>query len=146
MKPEFTWSDAWVLAAVAVGGGSRGAALQQIIEAGEVINRAIFTPQELRRGLAKLAHEGHVRVQDRSFVVAGEALAAFEQMPRARLSSYDVMQFFEDFLQAAPYPSVDPDADDPRWNLAAVSDAEVIAAAEAYQADYQELFDEASKP
>jgi hypothetical protein len=134
-----------VLAAVAIGGGDRGAALQQIIEAGEVINRAIFTPQELRRGLAKLAHEGYVRAEEGSFVVAGAAKAAFDALPRTTRSSYDLMQFFEDFLQALPYPAVDPETDDAKWSLAGVTDASVTAAADGYHADYEELFAEAKR-
>ena len=53
-KGTFTWSDAWVLASVAVGGGLKGCELNDVIAAGDLINRAIFNADELRSGLVKL--------------------------------------------------------------------------------------------
>ena len=54
MKPVFVWSDAWVLAAVAVGGGLKGCGLKDVIAAGELINRALLNSDEIRNALGKL--------------------------------------------------------------------------------------------
>src|SRR5260370_6896844 len=59
-KGTFTWTDAWVLASVAVAGGLKGGELKDVIAAGELINRAIFTGDELRSGLSKLVNAGYV--------------------------------------------------------------------------------------
>ncbi len=144
MTPEFTWSDAWVLAAVTVGGGNRGAALREIIEAGDLINRAILTPQELRRGLAKLVHAGHVAVDGDSFVITGRARLAHEFFSAKARSSYDLLQFFEDFLEALPYPAGDPRADDPLWTIEGITDERVAAACESYHNEFAELYKEAT--
>jgi hypothetical protein len=59
-QPVFVWSDAWVLAAVAVGGGLKGCGLKDIIAAGELINPRCWNAPEIRNALGKLIHAGHV--------------------------------------------------------------------------------------
>src|SRR5258706_13250791 len=89
VEPTFVWSDAWVLAAVAVGGGLKGCGLKEIIAAGELINRAILTAGEIRGALGKLVHKGFVaRVDDDVFTIAGEARTAVERRlkPKSALS------------------------------------------------------------
>ena len=137
--PSYTWSDAWVLAAVTVGGGGHGAELAQIIEAGEVVNRSIFTPQELRRGLGKLLVDEHVRRDGERFVLSGIARIAYEQERPNLATSYDLLQFFEEILHAMPYPAGDPNADDPDWSLPDITDAKVAAARAAYLEEYENL-------
>ncbi|HSW84690.1 MAG TPA: hypothetical protein VLH12_14500, partial [Usitatibacter sp.] len=104
MKPVFVWSDAWVLAAVAVGGGLKGCGLKDVIAAGELINRAMLNPCEIRSALGKLIHAGHVtrRAQD-NFVIGGDARASVEKLLKESTASFSVMQFFEDFLEVDPY-------------------------------------------
>ncbi len=145
MKPRFTWSDAWVLAAVAVGGGEGGNDLKEIITAGHLVNRSVFTPQQLRRGLAKLLHEGHVRAAGQAFVVAGEASDVTARYALANRSSWELLQFFETFLDAAPYPAGDPHAEDPGWSLAEMTDERVAAATAAFEADLEDLHRDAKK-
>lgn len=143
-RPQYTWSDAWVLASVTVGGGDHGGTLQDIVEAGDLINRTVFTPQELRRALAKLMHDGHVRRQGDVFAVAGRAMAAAVQVAQRNPSSYDLLQHFEDFLEAAPYPAGDPGEEDPRWTLADLTDAKIAAAVSAYRKEHAEIRKDAS--
>src|SRR5258705_3955860 len=97
-QPVFVWSDAWVLAAVAVGGGLKGCGLKDIIAAGELINRAVLNPGEVRNALGKLIHAGHVtrRAQD-SFVIGGHARGSVEELPKESTASFSVMQFFGGF-------------------------------------------------
>lgn len=142
--PRYTWSDAWVLAAVTVGGGDHGAGLQAIIEAGDLINRAIFTPQELRRGLAKLLHDGHVRRQDDVFVVTGRAMSTAVVLAKRSPSSYDLLQTFEDFLEAEPYPAGSPGEEDPHWTLPDLTDEKIALACAAYRKEHSELKRDAS--
>src|SRR6266852_3116975 len=89
-KGTFTWTDAWVLASVAVAGGLKGGELKDVIAAGDLINRAVFTGDELRSGLSKLVN-------------AGDARAAVEELMEDGASSFSVMLFFEDFLAIDPY-------------------------------------------
>lgn len=143
MKPEFVWSDAWVLAAVAVGGGLKGCGLKDIIAAGELINRAMLNAGEIRNSLGKLIQAGYVtrRAQD-VFVIGGEARTEVEKLLKESTASFSVMQFFEDFLQVDPYTLNDAEYDDSRFALSDLSDADVEAAARAYQEDLQTLWRE----
>ena len=142
-QPVFVWSDAWVLAAVAVGGGLKGCGLKDILAAGELINRAMLTPAEIRNALGKLIHAGHVtrRAQD-SFVIGGDARVAVEKILKDSAASFSVMQFFEDFLEVDPYSMNDAEFDEAKFALSDMTDADVDAAARAYQEDLQALWRE----
>src|SRR4051812_22953708 len=143
MKPVFVWSDAWVLAAVAVGGGLKGCGLKDIIAAGELINRAILNSDEMRNALGKLIAAGHVQRRARdTFVIGGEARAAVEKLLKESTASFSVMQFFEDFLEIDPYSVNDAEYGDEKFALSDLSDADVEAAARAYQEDLQALWRE----
>lgn len=142
-QPVFVWSDAWVLAAVAVGGGLKGCGLKDIIAAGELINRALLDANEIRNALGKLIHAGHVlrRSQD-SFVISGEARTAVERLLKESQASFGVMQFFEDFLGVDPYTVNEADYDGSSFALTDLSDEDVEGAARAYQEDLQALWRE----
>ena len=143
MKPVFVWCDAWVLAAVAVGGGLKGCSLKDIIAAGELINRAILTSDEIRNALGKLIHAGHVQRRARdTFVIGGDARGAVEKLLKESSASFSVMQFFEDFLSVDPYSVNDAEYEDAGFALSDLSDADVEAAARAYQEDLQALWRE----
>lgn len=131
--PEYTWSDAWVLAAVAIAGGKRGAVLKDVLAAGDLVNRSVFTPQELRRGLGKLLHAGHLRREGNYFAVAGSAQAVAESVATLQPASYDLLQLFEQFLGAAPYPAGDPKAEDPAWALIEITDEKIARALDLYR-------------
>jgi hypothetical protein len=127
---HFTWADAWVLAAVSIGGGMKGAGLKEIIAAGDLINRAILTGPMLRTGLAKLMHKGYVVDEGGSFTVAGGARAAITKTLLRPSATFSVMEFFEDFLEATPYSLIEDEAVE--WSYAPVSDERVDKAAEDY--------------
>jgi hypothetical protein len=143
MKPVFVWSDAWVLAAVAVGGGLKGCGLKDVIAAGELINRAILTSDEIRNALGKLIACGHIQRRARdTFVIGGDARTAVEKLLKESAASFSVMQFFEDFLEVDPYTVNDAEYDDSQFALSDMSDADVDSAARAYQEDLQALWRE----
>jgi hypothetical protein len=142
-SPEsgFRWSDAWVLASVAVGGGLKGARLKEILAAGELINRAILEAGELRDGLGKLLYRGFVEQRDGAFVVAGRARTAVEGVLSRQQPSFSVMQFFEEFLNVDPY-STDSVQVDGSWPVEGVSDEDVRAAAHAYREELNGIWRE----
>ena len=84
----FTWADSWVLASVAVGGGLKGCQLKDIVAAGDLINRALISPAELRSALGKLIHKGYVRRGGRDFfVIAGDVRYAVEELVKQRAAT-----------------------------------------------------------
>lgn len=144
-NPTFSWSDAWLLAAIAVGGGLKGAMLKEIVAAGDLINRSVFTPQELRSGMAKLCHRGYAMQLEDRFVIAGDARAELVRALQHPFSSFSVMQFFEDFLNSKPYDSLDRARVDPDWRFDALTDDAVADACAQYQAEADTLGTEVQK-
>ena len=56
----FKPSDAWLLLSIAVSSGNRPVALHKVIAAGDGINHAIFTEDELLGGLQRLVDGGWI--------------------------------------------------------------------------------------
>lgn len=139
-QPTFNGSDAWVLAAVAVGGGLKGALLTEIVAAGDLINRALFTPQELRNAFAKLTHSGYITQLGELYVIAGDARATAAPLLEQPFTSFSVMQLFEEFL--ASEPDGDRTRDDPDWPFEHLTDAMVALACAQYRAESSTLDDE----
>ena len=125
MRLNFTWSDAWVLAAIDRAGGRKGATLREIVAAGELINGAIFMPQELRRGIAKLAQAGYVMTLDECFVIAGRAITAANKFSK-RAGPFEIMQFFEDFLDADSFGT--EDTKEPDWQYPGLTEDRIMTA------------------
>lgn len=140
---NFTWADSWVLAAVAVGGGLKGCQLKDIIAAGDLINRAVISPSELRGALGKLIHKGYVRRGGRDFfVIAGDVRYAVEQRLKQRAATFGVMQFCEEFLEVDAYGADEADGSGMHHSLWDLSDAQVDEATQAYRRELTALWRE----
>jgi hypothetical protein len=68
-------SDAWVLLAIIYASRSGPATLDKIIAAGDAINVAIFLPNELEGGLARLTAGGYITEHEGAFAPTEKALA-----------------------------------------------------------------------
>ena len=66
-NPTFNWSDAWLLLAISLASQRAPATLESIIAAGDVINFAIFNPDELESGLVRLTEAGYIVDNEGSF-------------------------------------------------------------------------------
>ena len=143
--PVFNSADAWVLAAVAVGGGLKGAMLREVIAAGDLINRTLFTARQLRSGFAKLVSRGYVAQMGESYVIAGDARVAVVRALQEPFTSFSVLQFFEDFLGASAYGNGGSDRDDPDWPFEELTDAMVALAIAEYHAEVASLGKEIRK-
>ena len=132
-EPEFTWSDAWLLHAVAVAGGTgSGASLTDIIGSGDGINHALFTAEELRRGFGKLTAAGYVAERGALFFLEGPAIDTWRHASEHR-SLIKQREVLERFLDAAPYPAGHPGFEDPAWPYPSLTDARIHAAEREYQ-------------
>ena len=140
-KGTFTWTDAWVLASVAVAGGLKGGELKDVIAAGDLINRATFTADELRSGLSKLVNAGFVEHGGGFYVIAGDARAAVEELMQDGASSFSVMQFFEDFLAVDPYAEPERISQDD-CTLEHLTDMDIVSATSAYRNEFAALWRE----
>jgi hypothetical protein len=138
---RFTWSDAWLLLSIALSTREHGASLKDIIGTGDAINRAIFTPQELRRGLAKLTAAGYVAEQGGRYFVSGAATEFYHSsVTRSRDASQQLAKL-EKFLNIARSPvRDDPNYEDPQWPYPALSDEAIGAAVAENHRDFDELY------
>jgi hypothetical protein len=132
MEPIFTWSDTWLLFAIAVADRGKGATLDAIIGEGDGINCAIFTGPELRRGFAKIMHVGYVNERNQKFFLAGEAKKFWAPLVGSRKAVLTLMRKFESFLDVAPYPAGDPQEEDPHWTYPDITDELIHQAYEVY--------------
>lgn len=69
----FTWSDAWVFAALSGAIGKEGFDFVAFLATGDMLNHAIMNPDEIRQGLKKLAHRGLIEIDGRSIRKTGLA-------------------------------------------------------------------------
>lgn len=124
-QPGFTWSDAWLLFSIAPGDGGGGASLASLIRAGDRVNHAIFTTQELRRGLAKLFHAGYLTKIDNQYTLAGKAKTFWFTQREQRKPTMDRLKVFEAFLEVDHQLSLGSTIEDPDWHFPGITDETV---------------------
>ena len=134
--PKFTWSDAWLLFAVALAATSGKVTLKDVIACGDGIQHAIFTPAELRRGFAKLMARGHITHHGENFDVSPEVREILALAGQRRIAMRTLQKQFETFLSAEPYPAGNPRAEDPEWPFPQITDAMVGRAVKAYHQEF----------
>jgi hypothetical protein len=130
--PAFSGSDAWLLCSIAIGEGRRGASLRDILAAGDYINHAILTGQQIRYGLAKLIPTGFIRETAGGFKVAGKANAFWKKLKLKRKPVLRQLDEWETFLGVASPPESDPLREEAEWPYPAVSDEAVKRAYDEY--------------
>ncbi|MCI0441453.1 MAG: hypothetical protein L0177_20310 [Chloroflexi bacterium] len=100
---DYTWTDAWLLLSVIYAGRAGEATLDRIIEAGDFINHAIFTHEELRTSLAKLGDGGLVEMTDAAFAPTEKTIQAYSSIAgAARTPVYKEIEALSRFLAVEP--------------------------------------------
>ena len=92
-----------------------------VIGAGDMINHAILTAAELRRGFAKLVAVGHVEERAERFFLTGEAVVACEKALK-RSSLVKSMECLERFLRVSESRQAAPGFEDPEWSYPSLTD------------------------
>src|SRR4051812_49385128 len=110
MSIHFLWSDAWLLTAVFYARRAEGSAtLPDIVGYGDAVNHAIFNPEELESGLARLVSAGLLLEVGEAFEPAGEARKWYAEFITTNSSNTRSMDFVGEKLRAEPYkPGIDP--------------------------------------
>ena len=121
IKPQFTWSDTWLLMSISLADQNLGVSLGELISIGDYINHAIFTGPELRCGLAKLSYLGYVAEKESRFFLDGQAKEFCENRGKSRMSLLKRQAAFGKFLDAEPY-SAESHFDDPNWQYPGITD------------------------
>jgi uncharacterized DUF497 family protein len=105
---NYNWSDAWLLLAVIYAGQAGEATLEKIIAAGDAINHAVFNPDELESGFARLIAGGYVKEKNRIFSVTGKVMRAYLKTTSARRAIHKELKDIEELLEAASPASKQP--------------------------------------
>ena len=139
---RFVWSDAWLLYSIglAIRGGRSN--LKDIIMAGDAVNRAVFTPQELRRGTAKLTAAGLASERDGVFRLEERGEQAMRRAEQAGDSFSDQLNEVARLLGAVPYQEWDePNYEDPAWPYPSLTDEAVAVASSQHGREANEILD-----
>jgi hypothetical protein len=107
-KIDYQWSDAWLLQSIIVGGGKDGATLFNIISAGDAINVAIFTDDELESGFSRLSGGELIIEKENKFFPTAKAIGLYEQASKRGGSIFTIRERLQKLLKASPYDSKQP--------------------------------------
>jgi hypothetical protein len=110
MSIHFLWSDAWLLTAVFYARRAEGSAtLPEIVGYGDALNHAIFNPEELESGLARLVSAGLLVEVREAFEPSGEALTWYREFVASHSPNIRSMNVIAEKLRAERYkPGIDP--------------------------------------
>lgn len=101
---KYRWTDAWLLASIALAGKDKPAELWEILYHGDLLNRTIFTPEEIESGLVRLTKGGWIEEKnDLHFIVTNK----FSKM---RIKIVGIASIFKlrKILQAEPWTKDEP--------------------------------------
>lgn len=134
MKIELTSSDVWILVSVAAAAPDGPADLSHVIAAGDMINHALLSPAELRRGFSKLTKSGYVAASSGAYSLTASGRALVDEASRKRRSWLDIWEEIARSLAAGHGPDDDPRFEDPRHPYPQISDEDVADAIKQYLA------------
>jgi hypothetical protein len=101
MDSNDTFTDAWLLFSIALAGGDGGTGLRAVIAAGDYVNHAIFTGDELRGGLSRLTARGWVTYDGGLFFLAGDARALSDSLRASQCSVSKALKEFKRLVCSA---------------------------------------------
>jgi len=99
----FLWSDAWLLLSVAIAQSEGGASLDRVVAAGDYINHAIFTFDELDGGVQRLATAGILVVESRQLQLTPLGSAIHAKVAAQRRSVRNIMSALQQSLAEASF-------------------------------------------
>jgi len=98
---DYNWSDAWLLLAIIYAGRGGGATLERIIAAGDGIEHAIFNPDELESGFARLTTGGYIEEKAGIFSASGKVMRSYEKATSPRRTIHKELKEIEKLIGAA---------------------------------------------
>ena len=111
---SYNWSDAWVLLAIINASRKGDATLTDIIASGDAINFAVFAPEVLESGLARLTEGGYIEETNGIFRPTKAALAYAKNSSKRR-PAHKELKDVEAMLGAPTATAKQPSANDLRY-------------------------------
>ena len=112
---EYNWSDAWLLLSIIYASRGEGATLERIIAAGDGINHAIFNPDELESGFARLTSGSYIKEKNGVFSAAGKVMRAYAKTTSPRRAIHKELEDVGRLIRAAPYTSEQPHSNNQKY-------------------------------
>jgi hypothetical protein len=129
---NWTWSDAWLLTA-AYFTEENPVSLRGLIGAGDAINHAIFTDDEIDHGLTRLTAAGLARLEGGTIVLTDEAIRLCEEAVKSTPYMFESTKKVESALREI-------DLTDKRFEPVEVPKPAIVAAIEQYHKDFARMY------
>jgi hypothetical protein len=100
---QFLASDSWLLLAIILAAGNDKANLVEIIAAGDGINMAIFTEDEMESGLYRLTVGGYVEEVGGEFRPTKITSEKYKELTKQKKSLINHMELLREFIGAQPW-------------------------------------------
>jgi hypothetical protein len=128
---NWTWSDAWLLTAAYVT-QENPVSLRGLIGAGDGINHAIFTDDEIDHGLTRLTAAGLARMEGETIVLTDEAIRLCEEAVKTPYM-FESTKKVESALRKI-------DLTDKEFESVEVPKPAIVAAIEQYHKDFARMY------
>jgi hypothetical protein len=125
---KWAWSDAWLLTA-AYFTEENPVSLRGLIGAGDAINHAIFTDNEIDHGLTRLSAAGLARLDGETIVLTQDGIRLCEEAVKSTPYMFESTKKVESALRRI-------DLSDKKFEPAEVPKPAVVAAIEQYHRDF----------
>src|SRR5688572_16073462 len=100
---QFVASDAWLLLAIVLAAGNDVANLHEIVAAGDGINHAIFTEEEMESGLYRLSNGGYIEESNGGFRPSSATVDKYRVIHAKAKAPLRQMDLVSDFIGATPW-------------------------------------------
>ena len=113
-RRRFSWTEAWVFASL--GGGTesdKGVTLECVISNGDVLNRAIFTAEEIQDGLRQLYRSGLVMTARNRIFITDHGKSVYENAMTRRGGLFSIVDNTQKALNTPriKHPELDGEID-----------------------------------
>lgn len=126
----FVWSDAWLMYSILAALRRGDASLMDVIEAGDAINHAIFTTEEINGGVERLVRAGLVTVSDHAISPSQVASYLWMQARESARTAWDVLTKLRELMNGLDSA---PESPAPKR----FEEAEILTAFAAYHERFQ---------
>ena len=99
---SYSHSDSWILLSIIYSGVQNGAHLEEIIAAGDFINHAIFTFEELEGAFARLSKGKFIRRKGEYFFPSDKTMKFWKENQKARNYVHKDWERLNQFIHVKP--------------------------------------------
>lgn len=142
MAIPFTSSDVWLLVSIAAAEPEPPVRLPDILFAGDFINKAVFTPQELRRGFSKLTKAGYVVDAGGVYWLTDTGRSVITDARKKNRDWLSIWHAVEKRLGAVEGAEDDPQYEDARFPYPSLTNEMVAEADRQYRAKFARMLAE----